>query len=148
MKRLKAEEEAEAEEEQTALEEEETGCEPEDEPQNPLDAPTDSWLLSGDLVIRIHRQARETLFDPRDVETPIPLKYLDVMRKTETDLIEKSEATIEDLWTDKPRKVLSSAWEREDHIYHQENGSTTWVQMGQWSSHQRAENHTPRQRLA
>ena len=66
--------------------------------------------MSGDVIIRLHHQARQQVFDPREVETPIPLKYIDVMRTTETDLLDKAEAQIEDLWTDIPKRTLSTPW--------------------------------------
>ena len=43
------------------------------------------------------------------MELPIPLKYLDVMRLTETDISEKEESHINDLWPDAKRE-LSFEW--------------------------------------
>ena len=43
-----------------------------------------------------HNQPRTKLFQPTEENCPIPLKYIDVMRTTETDLEDKSLSKIED----------------------------------------------------
>ena len=63
------------------------------------------------MLIRIHRRPCEALFCPSEVESlPIPAKYLDIMRRTETDLPDKAENSIEDYWTTPITKTLSAPW--------------------------------------
>ena len=45
----------------------------------------DYWAFSGWYLYRIHQTPRRTLYFPGE-DCPIPLKYLDVMRATKTDL--------------------------------------------------------------
>ena len=45
-----------------------------------------------------HNQPRTKLFQPTEENCPIPLKYIDVMRTTETNLEDKSLSKIEDFW--------------------------------------------------
>ena len=76
--------------------------------------PKDFWILTRDLLIRYHNVPRDKLFVPDAADCPIPLKYLDVMRVTETDLDTKAERRIPDIWTDNtdgnPSRDLSSPW--------------------------------------
>ena len=61
--------------------------------------------MQGDMLIRHHRQQRLSLFVPDDQNLPIPLKYIDVTRQTETSLESPSEKFITDYWnvtTDNP----------------------------------------------
>ena len=46
----------------------------------------DKWRITKDLLIITHNQPRTQLFQPTDENCPIPIKYIDVMRATETDL--------------------------------------------------------------
>ena len=48
----------------------------------------DFWVVRADLVIRYHRIPRKTLFAPDEegAECPIPHRYLDILRLTETSL--------------------------------------------------------------
>ena len=46
----------------------------------------------------------------RSENCPIPVKYLDVLRRTYTDIESKDENDIEDLWTDDGAKALSESW--------------------------------------
>ena len=54
--------------------------------------------MQGDMLIRHHRQQRLSLFVPDDQNLPIPLKYIDVTRQTETSLESPSEKFITDYW--------------------------------------------------
>ena len=48
---------------------------------------------------------------PTDEDCPLPLKYLDVMRFTKTDIPEKSLKEIEDYWTnDQAHRDLGLEW--------------------------------------
>ena len=46
----------------------------------------DFWSISDDCVMIHHRQARIKLYVPDESTFPIPLKYIDVMRRTYTDI--------------------------------------------------------------
>jgi hypothetical protein len=70
----------------------------------------DSWSFNGDVLVIHHVKPRSKLFIPTDDNCPLPLKYLDVMRQTYTDLETKVESSIEDVWTDDGDKILSNPW--------------------------------------
>ena len=78
--------------------------------ENPLEAPEDAWLITDHSVIRIHKVPRVDLFKPDEASFPIPIEYLDVMRRTETDLVDESEAKIDDFWTEAGTRSLSDPW--------------------------------------
>ena len=77
------------------------------------DLPTeaeDFWTVMGDYLMRQHKQPRETLYLPTEAESPIPLRFLNILRTTETDLEHIYEAKIEDYWTEDGAPSLSSPW--------------------------------------
>ena len=50
-------------------------------------APKDFWAIARDLLIRYQKVPRTTLHVSNEEDNPpIPLKYLDIMRATQTDL--------------------------------------------------------------
>ena len=62
-------------------------------------------------MVRHHRQPRLRLFRPDDLDCPIPLKYIDVQRITETDLDDLVERRIDDIWCAScDIKKLSAPW--------------------------------------
>ena len=56
-----------------------------------VDESKDFWAMSGDVITRYHRSPRQHLYTPQESDFPIPLKYVDVHRHTETDLDSPSE---------------------------------------------------------
>ena len=56
-----------------------------------------------------HVVPRSKMFVPTDENCPLPIKYLDVQRRTYTDLENKAEAEVEDIWTDVGPKELSDS---------------------------------------
>ena len=70
----------------------------------------DEWSFSGDTLIRIHRSPRKSLFKPDRADMPVPQRFLDIMRTTETDLSDHSESKVRDYWTGTERKELSEPW--------------------------------------
>ena len=61
--------------------------------------PPDKWILTKHVLIRQHNQFRTTLFTPNSDEndpSPIPIKYLDIMRHTDTSCKSLSEFQIDD----------------------------------------------------
>ena len=77
-------------------------------------APADTWELQGKQFIRHHNTPRIEMFSPQDSpdDCPIPIKYIDVWRHTETDLEHEHERSLHDVWvgdeSDKGR--LSGQW--------------------------------------
>ena len=90
-------------------EEEEDGDEDEAGQSSVLPAPnpgsedrdfTDHWVINQDLLIRIHNVPRHALYVPSEEDLPIPIKYLDVSRTTQTDIEEPvMERVVIDFWT-------------------------------------------------
>lgn len=92
---------------------------PTDNAQQPEEEPDESqdfWALpNNDVLIRFHRGPRSKLYIPTQDNCPLPLKYLDVLRRTTTDLEDLAEREIEDFWvTDgndqNPSRSLSHPW--------------------------------------
>ena len=87
------------------------------DPDAPADAQADEdpgekdfWTFNGEALTCHHRVPRSTLFVPSDPSSPIPTKYLDVMRTTYTDLDTKEEKRMEDYWNVQGEKALSDFW--------------------------------------
>ena len=55
------------------------------------EAKSDFWSLSGNFINRHHVEPRGKLFVPKEESFPIPLKYIDVTRTTDTTLDVMSE---------------------------------------------------------
>ena len=66
----------------------------------------DSWSLSGESLYRHHEEPRLKFHDP----LPIPLKYVDTMRQTQTSVNNVSEHIVNDLWTEAEGVTLSEEW--------------------------------------
>ena len=58
----------------------------------------DYWSLTRDMLVIHHLKPRLKLFEPTAENIPIPLKYLDILRVTRTDLDTLGEDHIEDIW--------------------------------------------------
>ena len=83
------------------------GVQPED-PES-----VDGWKITQDLLIRFHRAPRTKMFSLDESTCPVPLKYVDVVRTTVTNLEDESESRIEDIWCGTDENVaspLSQAW--------------------------------------
>lgn len=59
------------------------------------DTQEDFWSVSGEYLVRQHRQPPWDLYTPDD-SRPFPIKWLDVHRRTETSLPDEAENRIED----------------------------------------------------
>ena len=70
----------------------------------------DYWTLNDDVLVRVHRTPRQRLFTLDEVELPIPKGYIDILRKTVTDLEIMSESSINDFWSDAGDRELSGFW--------------------------------------
>ena len=75
----------------------------------------DYWLLTRDVLTRVHNTPRKVLCtpneDPED-PSPIPVRFLDIMRRTTTSSTAKAESIIEDHWVeeDDARRELTDEW--------------------------------------
>ena len=58
------------------------------------EAINDFWSMSGSFIYRHHVEPRVKLYSPREESFPIPLKYIDVSRTTNTNLDVKQEKRI------------------------------------------------------
>ena len=95
--------------------EKETGSNPESDEEFYEDAlaAQDFWTIRHDVLIRTHRAPRVKMFSLSEDTCPVPLRYVDVMRRTETDLEDLAERQIDDYWigTDTPKtRDLSNSW--------------------------------------
>ena len=60
------------------------------------EAINDFWSMSGNFIYRHHFEPRLKLYSPREESFPIPLKYIDVSRTTQTNLDVMQESRIDD----------------------------------------------------
>ena len=74
------------------------------------EAINDFWSMSGNFMYRHHVEPRVKLFSPRGEQFPIPLKYIDVSRTTQTNLDVKQEKRIDDYWNIDGSRDLSDSW--------------------------------------
>ena len=75
----------------------------------------DKLILTRHVLIRQHNKPRKHLFTPNEVDddpSPIPLKFLDIMRRTDTSVNSLGEFHLEDFWTDRAiaKRELSEYW--------------------------------------
>ncbi len=82
-----------------------------------------------------HAVPRSKLFVPTDENCPFPVKYLDVTRRTYTDLENKAEAEVEDIWTDDGPRQLSDSWRGKTVFTILRPPSSTWLQVGSRMMH-------------
>ena len=70
----------------------------------------DFWFMSGNFIYRHHVEPRVKLYPPREESFPIPLKYIDVTRTTQTNLDVMQESRIDDYWNIDGSRDLSNSW--------------------------------------
>ena len=68
------------------------------------------WSIKGDFINRQHIEPRVQFFVPREESFPIPLKYIDVIRSTHTDLDVAQEKRVDDNWNVDGDRNLSVSW--------------------------------------
>ena len=74
------------------------------------EAINDFWSMSGSFIFRHHVEPRVKLYSPREESFPIPLKYIDVSRTTQSNLDVKQEKRIDDYWNVDGSRDLSDPW--------------------------------------
>ena len=67
-----------------------------DETKEDAKAHNDCWLMEGYFIYHHHVEPRVQLYSPREESFPIPLKYIDVSRTTQTNLDVKQERRIDE----------------------------------------------------
>ena len=70
----------------------------------------DFRTLTGEFIYRHHVVPRVKLYVPQEESFLIPLKYIDVTRKTNTSLDVLLEKKFEDFWNVDGERELSDAW--------------------------------------
>ena len=70
----------------------------------------DFWSMSGNFIFRHHVDPRVKLYSPTKESIPIPLKYIDVSRTTQTKLDFKQEKRIDYYWSIDGSRDLSDSW--------------------------------------
>ena len=74
------------------------------------EAINDFWSMSGNFIYRHQGEPRVKLYSPREESFPIPLKYIDVSRTTQTNLDIVLERRIDDCWNIDGSRDLSDSW--------------------------------------
>jgi len=71
----------------------------------------DTWSFSDSVLIRHINKPRTSMYVLQQEDCPIPLEYVDILRRTETDIDAKQEKTIRDFWTTEDAdRTLSQPW--------------------------------------
>ena len=68
------------------------------ETKHDAEARRDVWSIQGDFIYHHHNDPRVQLHMPKEETFPVPLKYMDVMRSTNTALDVAQEKRINDCW--------------------------------------------------
>ena len=74
------------------------------------EAINDFWSISGNFIYRHHVEPRVKLYSPREEPFPVPLKYIDVSRTTDTNLDVKQQRRIDDYWNVDGSRDLFDSW--------------------------------------
>ena len=83
---------------------------PQDSLPDASEAINDFWSMSGNFIYRHHVEPRVKLYSPRGESFPIPLKYIDVSRTTQTNLDVMLERRIDDYCNIDGSRDLSDSW--------------------------------------
>ena len=83
---------------------------PQDSVPDAGEARNDFWSISGNFIYRHHVEPRVKLYSPREASFPVPLKYIDVSRTTETNWDVMQESRIDDYWNIDGSRDLSASW--------------------------------------
>ena len=89
---------------------------------------SDFWSITDDCIMLHHKKPRTTLYVPDDSSFPIPLKYIDIMRRTYTDIESAAGAEIDDFWCESDATELSGPWVGKTIFYILRPPGHSWVQ--------------------
>ena len=81
-----------------------------EETKDDAEAREDFWSIQGDFIYRNHMKPRSQLYVPQEESFLFPLKYIDVIRSTHTDLDVAEEKRIDDYWNVDGSRNLSDSW--------------------------------------
>ena len=83
---------------------------PQDSLPDAGEARNDFGSISGNFINRHQVEPRVKLYSPREESFPIPPKYIDVSRTTQTNLDVMQESRIDDYWNIDGSRDLSDSW--------------------------------------
>ena len=81
-----------------------------EETKDDAETQNDFWSIQGDFIYRHHVEPRVQFFVPKEESFPIPLKYIDVIRSTHTDLDVAQEKRVDYHWNVHGNRNLSDSW--------------------------------------
>ena len=81
-----------------------------EETKDDAETQKDFWSIQGDFIYPPHIEPRVQLYVPKEESFPIPLKNIDVIRSTHTDLDVAQEKRIDDYWHVDGNRNLSDSW--------------------------------------
>ena len=70
----------------------------------------DFWSIEGNYIHRHQVEPRVLLFVPKEETLPIPMRYIDVVRRTHTILDVLQESRTDDCWNIDANRHLSEPW--------------------------------------
>ena len=80
------------------------------EPAEDILHENDRWTVQKNAIILHHYKPRQYLDTPDPNDLPIPIEFIDVGRRTETNLEDQGEALIEDVWYASDPRYLTAPW--------------------------------------
>ena len=80
------------------------------QPTDDAEARADFWSIQSDFIYRHHNEPRVQLYVPKEETFPIPLKYIDVMMSTRTDLDVMQAKKMDDYWNVDTNRYLTESW--------------------------------------
>ena len=75
-----------------------------------MEAREDFCSIQGTCIYRHQIEPRVQLYVPQEESFPVPLKYIDVIKSTHTDLDVAEEKRIDDYWNVDGNRNLSDSW--------------------------------------
>ena len=87
-----------------------TGPQPLDTLTDDSETRNDFWTIAGNYVHRHHVEPRGKLHVPSEASFPIPLQYIDVVKRTSTTLDVLLESRIDDYWSGDGGRDPSVTW--------------------------------------
>ena len=89
----------------------------------------DFWSIQGDVIYRHLLEPRAQLYVPKEESFPIPLKCIDVVRSTHTDLDVAQEKRMDDYWNVNGNRSLSASPTGFTRFTQIERNSSKWIHV-------------------
>ena len=83
---------------------------PTDETKDDAETRRVFWSIEGKIISRHHVEPRVQLYVPKDETDQSPLKYIDVVRRTNTTTDALRESRGDDFWNVDVDRILSGSW--------------------------------------